>query len=126
VARLYLGLAFFPKDPAYRHLCMVLSDPERAPKVVRANVSSQPCPSGEIFVLEKTHHSALSHRSYLRFQGASLSPAAAISEGIDSGVLQQTKDLDAAICREIQRQLGNSKYVKNEVVKMLREQGYLD
>lgn len=124
----YVGQAFISKEvegiPS--HLWIVLSDPLKNARVVIANLSSKPCPSGEECVIKAGEHSFCSHDSYVRFQEVRVVDSQRLEEGLKAGVLRQSRDADhdAPILGRIQRAIAVSKAARLEAINILKAQGY--
>ena len=124
---MHLGLGFFtpesPRAGVPRHLWFILSDPERGDRVVIANVSTKPCTSGEVCVVERAEHDRVSATSYLRFDQVRVRDRTQIDQLLDSGTLQGTTDAPAALLAKLQRAVLGSKAVPKEAQDLLRAQG---
>ena len=124
---LYLGQTFIneaaPGIPS--HLWIVISNPATNERVVIANVSSRPCPSGEVCIIRKGEHASCSRDSYVRFQEVRVAARAQLERLLATGKLKQSRDADhdAPILKRVRRAVAASKAVPLEAVRLLHDQG---
>jgi hypothetical protein len=120
----HLGQTFVtPQAPGVLpHLWMVLSDPSRGDRVVLANISSRPCPSGEVLELRQGEHPFVSHTSYLRFAEVRVADRGSL-EKLSTAQLRPSHDLTPDLLRRIQVAVAASKVAPIEAARILRAQG---
>jgi len=127
---IYLGQTFLneaaPGIPS--HLWIVISDPTKNERVVVANVSSKPCPSGEVCIIRKGEHSFCSRDSYVRFREVRVAARAQLETLLAAKKLTQSRDADhdTPILARIQRAVATSKAAMNEAVGILKSQGFAE
>jgi len=121
----HLGQTFVtPQAPGVLpHLWMVLSDPSRCERVVLANISSRPCPSGEVLEVRQGDHPFVSHTSYLRFAEARVTDRGSLEKLLAAGHLRLSYDLTPEVLRRIQVAVAASKVAPIEAARILRAQG---
>ena len=106
------------------HLWIVLSRPTRDGQVVIANISSVPCPSGEVCTLEPGEHPFVEHTSYVRLLEARPVPAAVIDQFVGDGTARRQPDLGPTVLRRLQHAVAASEAVRMDAVKILCDQGF--
>lgn len=120
--RVHLGQAFVTPQASgvLPHLWFVITDPAHGTCVVLANVSSRPCPSGEVLELKRGEHPFISHASFLRFAEVRVADVQGLEKLLAAGTLRDSHDLDSDLLRRIQQAVSNSKVVPIEAVRLLR------
>ena len=123
----YLGQTFITrKSPGVLpHLWMVLSDPAKNVRVVLANLSSAPCPSGERCVIKRGEHSFVSHDSYVRFRLVRVEEREQLDKVLAGGMLKPSDALSPAVLKRVQEAVGRSRVVPTEAQAILRAQGFV-
>jgi len=128
VSVVHEGQTFFnesaPDVP--RHLWIVLSD-EGAPRIALVNLSSvppYPC-SHEPTTFEPEEIAALKYRSYVRCDKARLADAGQLTQAEQGGLIQTSRDADAAVLEKARRAVADCSIVPNELKDLLRQQGLL-
>ena len=126
---LALGEAFFTPEsgPVRRHLWIIVSDPQRAPKVVIANLSTKPPedPDPAAASIAPREHPAISDVSIVRPEKARIADAKELERLLSQRVLSPTKPASPILVEKIQQALGTSKQTVLEIKELLRAQGYL-
>jgi hypothetical protein len=90
---------------------------------VLANISSRPCPSGEVLEVRPGEHPFVSHTSFLRFAEVRVADRGSIEKLLAAGQLRNSHDLSADLLRRIQAAVAASKVVPMEAGQILKEQG---
>jgi hypothetical protein len=121
----HLGQTFVtPQAPGVLpHLWMVLSDPSRGERVVLANISSRPCPSGEVLDVRQGEHPFVAHTSYLRFAEVRVADRGSLEKLLTTAQLRPSHDLTPDLLRRIQVAVAASKVVPIEAARILTAQG---
>lgn len=88
-----------------------------------ANISSRPCPSGEVLEVRAGEHPFVSHTSYLRFAEVRVTDREGLEKLLATGKLRASHDLTPDLLRRIQDALTASKVVPMEAGRILRAQG---
>lgn len=125
---MHLGLGFFtPERPdlaVRRHLHFIISDPDESERVVVANLSTKPCPSGEELRVEPHEHDKLSQPSYLRFDNVRVTDGRKLAQLINGNGFQVTTNAGATLLAKIQQAVCASRAVPIEAKDLLGEQGF--
>jgi hypothetical protein len=121
----HLGQAFVtPRAPGVLpHLWFVITDPARSARVVLANISSRPCPSGEVLELKRGEHPFIAHPSFLRFAEVRVVDVQGLERLLANGTLRDSRDLSPDLLQRIRRAVGNSNVVPIEATRLLRAEG---
>lgn len=121
-----LGTAFFVKGNSRlgvgRHLFFILSNPDGDNKVVMANVSTTPCPSGETCLVMPGDYNKVSEKSFLRFDKIKLIDRDKLLALLQNGDLQKTASPSADLIARLQGAILGSRSVPIEAREILRSQ----
>jgi hypothetical protein len=122
----HLGQSFItPEAPGVLpHLWMVLSDPDRSSRVVIANISSRPCPSGEVFEVHRGEHPFVSHTSYLRFAEVRVTDRDGLEKLLTAGRIRPSHDLSPDLLGRMQKAVAAARVAPIEATRLLRGQGF--
>ena len=121
-----IGLCFFTSDsPEFgvrRHLWVVLGGPcPKTGRIVMANLSTTPCPSGETCTVNRDEHDQLSRMSHLRFDNVTVAKASNIKELLATKHCSKTTEASAKLTEKMQKAVSDSKVVPQEAIAIISD-----
>jgi hypothetical protein len=120
-----LGDTFIPSPP-YKHLYVVVSDPDIDPdNVVVVNFTSYDPDEEDCCIAEAGEHPYLAHKSCVRYKDGRVCPVSALRHLVASGTMTKHKPLSKELLRRIQEGASESDFLPEGCRKVLEEQGFI-
>ena len=94
-------------------------------RVVIGNVSTKPCPSGEVCRVAPGEHRHISQDSFFRFDYVRVTDLEALTKGLASGTLQGTVSASPDLVAKLQNAVLSSSKIQKEAQEIIRVQGVL-